>query len=338
MVQQPESDDEATIETPRFEPVPLPDDEFKDQLAQVIPHLRAFGRSLSGSRDLADDLVQETLLKAWAARKRFQAGTNMRAWTFIILRNLFLSQMRRARFKGEWDEITASKLLAAPASQDRHVELGDMQRALLHLPQPQREALILVGAGGFAYEEAAEICGCAVGTIKSRVARGRVALEDLLTDGKLPSRREHETDGSRTALQSIMSEVDELSRDRDPRECSRIPTGEIGAVARLSQASRYDGFSRVCAEQSPRTSSSERTSPSIAKAWRRALPTPAWTVGGATFTNRLEEACTMASILGLSVFTCLRTRRERPEFQTLRALNVTDLGCCMNETQSERSG
>ena len=134
---------------------------------------------MSGSRDLADDLVQETLLKAWAARKRFQAGTNMRAWTFIILRNLFLSQMRRARFKGEWDDITASKILAAPASQDRHVELGDMQRALLHLPQPQREALILVGAGGFAYEEAAEICGCAVGTIKSRVARGRVALEAL---------------------------------------------------------------------------------------------------------------------------------------------------------------
>lgn len=196
--------------------LPLPDDQFKDQLAQVIPHLRAFGRSLSGSRDLADDLVQETLLKAWAARKRFQAGTNMRAWTFIILRNLFLSQMRRARFKGEWDEITASKLLAAPASQDRHIELGDMQRALLHLPQPQREALILVGAGGFAYEEAAEICGCAVGTIKSRVARGRVALEALLNDGNLPSRRSHRTPDNQTALQTIMAEVDDLSRDREP--------------------------------------------------------------------------------------------------------------------------
>jgi RNA polymerase sigma factor (sigma-70 family) len=142
-----DEDDEDYVEPPRPEPVPLPDDEFKDQLGAVIPHLRAFGRSLSGSRDLADDLVQETLLKAWAARKRFQAGTNMRAWTFIILRNLFLSQMRRARFKGEWDDITASKILAAPASQDRHIELGDMQRALLHLPQPQREALILVGAG-----------------------------------------------------------------------------------------------------------------------------------------------------------------------------------------------
>ena len=102
-----EPEDEL-IEEVRPEPVPLPDDEFKEQLAAVIPHLRAFGRSLSGSRDLADDLVQETLLKAWAARKRFQAGTNMRAWTFIILRNLVLSQMRRARFKGEWDDLTAS--------------------------------------------------------------------------------------------------------------------------------------------------------------------------------------------------------------------------------------
>ena len=195
------------------EHVSLSDDEFRTELARVIPHLRAFGRSLSGNRDLADDLVQETLLKAWAARKRFQAGTNMRAWTFIILRNLFLSQMRRARFKGEWDDITASKILAAPASQERHVDLGDLQRALLHLPQPQREALILVGAGGFAYEEAAEICGCAVGTIKSRVARGRVALEQLMAGGKLPSRRDDESTGH-SPLHSIMGEVDELSRGR----------------------------------------------------------------------------------------------------------------------------
>ena len=214
-----EQDDQQTAdeagEAAPTEWVSLSDPEFKDQLAAVIPHLRAFGRSLSGSRDLADDLVQETLLKAWAARKRFQAGTNMRAWTFIILRNLFLSQMRRARFKGEWDELTASKILAAPASQDRHIELSDMQRALMHLPQPQREALILVGAGGFAYEEAAEICGCAVGTIKSRVARGRVALEGLLSSGKLPSRRQHRTDPNKSALQTIMGEADDLSRDHE---------------------------------------------------------------------------------------------------------------------------
>ena len=157
------------------ERIALSDEEFKAELVLIIPQLRAFGRSLSGNRDLADDLVQETLMKAWAARSRFQAGTNMRAWTFIILRNLFLSQMRRSRFTGEWDDLTADRLLAAPAGQDRQIELGDVQRALQHLPQTQREALILVGAGGFAYEEAADICGVAVGTIKSRVARGRVA-------------------------------------------------------------------------------------------------------------------------------------------------------------------
>lgn len=192
---------------------PLSDAQFKAELAQVIPHLRAFGRSLSGNRDLADDLVQEAMLKAWAARERFQAGTNMRAWTFIILRNIFLSQMRRARFKGEWDEITANRLLAAPASQDRHVELGDLQRALLELPQAQREALILVGAGGFAYEEAAAICDCAVGTIKSRVARGRAALEAILAEGRLPSRR-HAEASPEGPLSSILREVDALVGDR----------------------------------------------------------------------------------------------------------------------------
>ncbi|WP_404371098.1 sigma-70 family RNA polymerase sigma factor [Sphingomonas sp. MMS24-J45] len=207
--------DEDEVAPEVVEHVSLSDTEFKAELAQVIPHLRAFGRSLSGNRDLADDLVQETLMKAWAARLRFQAGTNMRAWTFIILRNLYLSQMRRARFKGEWDDLVADRILAAPASQDKHVELGDMQRALLHLPQPQREALILVGAGGFAYEEAAEICGVAVGTIKSRVARGRVALEAVMSDNSLASRRTHSNEPGMSALDTIMGEVDELSRDRD---------------------------------------------------------------------------------------------------------------------------
>ncbi len=194
------------------ERVALPDPEFKAQLAQVIPQLRAFGRSLSGNRDLADDLVQETLMKAWAARARFAAGTNMRAWTFIILRNLFLSQMRRSRFTGEWDDLVADRLLAAPAGQDRQIELGDVERALQQLPASQREALILVGAGGFAYEEAAEICGVAVGTIKSRVARGRVALEAVMNDGTLKSRAGHDR-GSESALDTIMNEVEVLSRN-----------------------------------------------------------------------------------------------------------------------------
>jgi RNA polymerase sigma factor (sigma-70 family) len=192
----------------------LSDDDFKTQLAAVIPQLRAFGRSLSGNRDTGDDLVQETLLKAWAARDRYEAGTNLRAWTFIILRNLFLSQMRRNRFRGEWDDLVADKILSAPASQDKHVELGDLQRALQYLPESQREALILVGAGGFAYEEAAEICGVAVGTIKSRVARGRVALEAVMMGNDLPSRRTDPDNEGVSALDTIMDQVKVLSRGR----------------------------------------------------------------------------------------------------------------------------
>lgn len=189
---------------------PLSDDDFRLELAQVIPHLRAFGRSLSGSRDLADDLVQETMLKAWNARARFQAGTNIRAWTFIILRNVFLSQMRRNRFRGEWDDLAAERVLAAPASQDKHVELADLHRAMQMLPPAQREALILIGAGGFAYEEAAEICGVAVGTIKSRVARGRTALEQIISEGNL-ARRVHGDLGGSEAMTEILHQVDLIS-------------------------------------------------------------------------------------------------------------------------------
>ncbi len=192
----------------------LNDADFKAALAGVIPQLRAFGRSLSGNRDLADDLVQETLLKAWAARSRFEAGTNMRAWVFIILRNVYLSQMRRNRFRGEWDDAVADRILSAPAAQDMQIELGDMQRALQQLPTQQREALILVGAGGFGYEEAAQICQVPVGTIKSRVARGRLALAALLGGGALPSRRSRPPGDGRSAFQSVMDDVDTLSQKR----------------------------------------------------------------------------------------------------------------------------
>jgi RNA polymerase sigma-70 factor (ECF subfamily) len=188
------------------------DEAFKTELAGIIPQLRAYARSLAGNRDSADDLVQETLLKAWAARVRFEAGTNIRAWTFIILRNIFLSQVRRARFKGEWDEIAADRLLSAPAGQDKRIELSDLERGLAQLPQAQRDAIILVGAGGFSYDEAAAICDCAVGTIKSRVARGRAALEAMIAEGRLPSRRTDAAESS-SPLDSIMRQVDELSAD-----------------------------------------------------------------------------------------------------------------------------
>ena len=192
----------------------LSDRDFKTQLANVIPQLRAFARSLSGNRDFADDLVQEALLKAWAARDRYEAGTNLRAWTFIILRNLFLSQMRRNRFHGEWDDVVAERVLSAPATQDEHVSLGDLHRALQYLPESQREALILIGAGGFGYEEAAEICGVAVGTIKSRVARGRVALEAAMTGGAMPSRHSEPNESGVSALDTIIEQVRSLSGGR----------------------------------------------------------------------------------------------------------------------------
>ena len=181
--------------------------EFKRELTEVIPHLRAFARGLCGRPDLADDLVQEALMKAWAAQERFQPGTSMRAWTFVILRNAYLTDMRRNRFRADYDETVAERILTAPAGQEGPLHLSDMHRALLTLPPERREALLLVGAGGFSYEEAAEICGCAVGTIKSRVGRARSALNAMLDDGDIPQRS---TDDA-VAHNAIMGELDEMA-------------------------------------------------------------------------------------------------------------------------------
>lgn len=197
---------------PRPDVIHLNDEDFKTELAAVIPQLRAFGRSLCGHREMADDLVQETMLKAWTARKRFEAGTSMAAWTHTILRNLFRSQMRRARFTGEWDDAKAEEILSAPAGQEQYMQLADLQRALLKLPAAQREALVLVGAGGFSYEEAAEICGCAIGTVKSRVARARTAVERMLSGDELALRTD-EPLSTVSALDTILQNVDDLSGD-----------------------------------------------------------------------------------------------------------------------------
>ncbi|ALG60095.1 sigma-70 family RNA polymerase sigma factor [Citromicrobium bathyomarinum] len=189
-------------------PAPAADPvEFKRELTGVVPHLRAFARGLCGRPDMADDLVQETLMKAWAAQERFEPGTSMRAWTFVILRNAYLTDMRRNRFRGEYDENVAERILTAPAGQEEPIHLSDMHRALLTLPPERREALLLVGAGGFSYEEAANICGCAVGTIKSRVGRARAALNAMLADGDIP-RRSIDDD---TAHRAILEELDDVA-------------------------------------------------------------------------------------------------------------------------------
>lgn len=153
---------------------------FKTDLLGTIPSLRAFAMSLVQNADKADDLVQETLVKAWDKHASFQPGTNLKAWVFTILRNEFYSQMRKRGREVQDSEGTITGRLAVHPSQHGSMDLGDFRTALEKLPEDQREAIILIGASGFSYEEAAEICGCAVGTIKSRVSRARTRLQELL--------------------------------------------------------------------------------------------------------------------------------------------------------------
>lgn len=153
---------------------------FKREMLATLPSLRAFAMSLTGRHDKADDLVQDTIMKAWAKQSGFEMGTNMKAWLFTILRNEFYSQMRkRGREVQDTDGVFSNNLAVHPG-QYGSLDLQDFRKALDQLPADQREAIILVGASGFAYEEAAEVCGCAVGTIKSRVNRARVRLQELL--------------------------------------------------------------------------------------------------------------------------------------------------------------
>ena len=153
---------------------------FKRELLATLPSLRAFAVSLSGKHDKADDLVQDTMMKAWAKQESFEMGTNIKAWLFTILRNEFYSQMRkRGREVQDSDGIFTERMAVHP-SQYGSMDLQDFRKALGQLPDDQREAVILIGASGFSYEEAAAICKCAVGTMKSRVSRARSRLQDLL--------------------------------------------------------------------------------------------------------------------------------------------------------------
>ncbi|AQS42207.1 MAG: RNA polymerase sigma factor [Candidatus Tokpelaia hoelldobleri] len=153
---------------------------FRQDLLAALPALRAFAVSLAGKSDRTDDLVQDTIMKAWAKQESFELGTNMKAWLFTILRNEFYSQMRKSgREVQDPDGIFTDNVAVHPA-QYGSLDLQDFKRALDTLPADQREAIILIGASGFSYEEAAEICDCAIGTIKSRVSRARARLTELL--------------------------------------------------------------------------------------------------------------------------------------------------------------
>ena len=157
-----------------------PSPEFARGVVDAVPALRAFAISLTGNVEHADDLVQETVLKAWAASDSFRPGTNLKAWLFTILRNHNSTQFRKRRREVEDVDGAMAANLASKAEQEGHVALMEMQEALAKLPEDQREAVLLVGAAGFSYEDVAEMCGVAVGTIKSRVSRGRVLLAKFM--------------------------------------------------------------------------------------------------------------------------------------------------------------
>src|SRR5512135_1045669 len=195
------------------------DEAFKRELITLIPHLRAFARTLAGEPAAADDLAQDAMLKAWDARASFQMGTNMKAWTFMILRNQFYSEKRRSWRQSQLDQEAAERTLVAVDDPEAPVALDELRQGLAMLPAEQREALILVGAGGFAYEEAAEICNCAVGTVKSRVSRARRALIAILDgDQSLPP---SDRPAQGEAARDIMAQLDRLA-PQDVLETTRL--------------------------------------------------------------------------------------------------------------------
>jgi RNA polymerase sigma-70 factor (ECF subfamily) len=186
---------------------PARDEAFRKELTGLIPQLRAFARTLCGDPTAADDLAQDAMLKAWDARASFEMGTNMKAWTFMILRNQFYSEKRRSWRQTQLDQEVAERTLVAVDDPEAPVALDELRQGLGMLPPEQREALILVGAGGFAYEEAAAICDCAVGTVKSRVSRARRALQEIMETGNY--RRDNRSAGE--AMATILAQAERLS-------------------------------------------------------------------------------------------------------------------------------
>ncbi len=176
------------------------EDSFKAGLLANLPHLRAFAHMLARNHSLAEDLVQDTVVRALANRHQFQPGTNLKGWLIIILRNRFFNEMRRSSRKMELVVEQLGDGGAVNGSQEASLEVGEFQKAFGTLPAAQREALVLVVSGGFSYEEAAEIAGCAVGTIKSRVSRARLDLQRAMygveSPSKSPKRERNRASGS----------------------------------------------------------------------------------------------------------------------------------------------
>jgi RNA polymerase sigma-70 factor (ECF subfamily) len=162
-------------------------DRFQAELIALIPQLRAFARSLCRDATRADDLAQEALASAWKARESYQTGTNLRAWVYLILRNRFYSDARRAWRSTALNPEIAEATLVARDKVEGILELDEVRRALAHLTEQHRESLMLVGVGGFSYDEAAEILKVPTGTVKSRVCRARMSLAAIIAAGNCRS-------------------------------------------------------------------------------------------------------------------------------------------------------
>lgn len=198
---------------------------FREDVVALLPHLRAFARSLtSGNRDLADDLVQDTIVNALQAQEQFTPGTNLRAWLFTILRNRFMSVVSRKYVTAEVEDDGLESKWWMPAYQETSLEIDAFRRAFRSLSSAHREVLVLAGVHGLPYEEIATICGCEVGTVKSRVNRARGQLKKMLTEGELPVDRSR-VPAHRTGIPALATDREARLRARGlPRpEDRRLP-------------------------------------------------------------------------------------------------------------------
>lgn len=163
--------------------------DFSAEMTASLPALRSFARSLCRQRDMADDLVQETMVRAWSSRHTFMPGSNFRPWLFTILRNQFYNVMRKRNRLVSWEPEAAERLLVQEPEQEARIHVADIEEALKRLPHNQREMLLLIAGAGLSYEEAAEVADCKLGTVKSRINRGRAAMRAIIEDGEaLPER------------------------------------------------------------------------------------------------------------------------------------------------------
>jgi|SRR5690242_9011160 RNA polymerase sigma-70 factor, ECF subfamily len=236
---------------------------FAVDLAELTPFLLARALSLTGKRELAEDLVQETMANAWQARQSFTPGTNLRAWLCKILRNEFYSHQRRAWRQAPWCTVFEETIPSPPGEQMSAIDLCEAACAMNSLPDPQREALILVGVCGFSYEETALLLGGTLGTVKSRVARARISLLNILQSRRL--RRTNLHPATCTAFDDWLVELDQIrisacriletpSRARSPRLAGvpKIPvratlngnaiTARSATDKRPHEEQTYEGF------------------------------------------------------------------------------------------------